>query len=474
MKRARSGTVDGMAGIGFELYKILREGTLSSALKAFLFGTAIVSGPWILSILCIYFIQRFAAGSIAENPLLFNVTIVHTYAYSLFFFGGLHYVFSRYIADRLYEDELEKSAGERDRIKQKITSSLLSITLLTVIISILMVAVFIRFNDFSMLRNTLLYKVLLYVLFVTINIIWILLIYVSLLKEYTTIFIAYLTGMSLSFAGVYFEGMRYGVAGALAGYTAGQLVLVLLLIIIAQRSYPIKKLILNLEVFSYFKKFIYLFLTGTFFNMAIWIDKIIFWYTRGKSIPGTRYYYYTSYDTPTFIAFLTMIPGLVYFLIVAETLFHRNYFSFIKNIIKDTLPAILEKKERMITAFKTGFSGLVIFQGVWTGLLLLNRHSIAAFSGLSEAETITLSYILASVFFHLTALVTHTYLMYLELRFEAFMTAFIFFSINMVFALTPLPAGIGYLAATAMASIYAVIVLLRKLPEIDFIIFMKT
>ncbi|NMB65649.1 MAG: histidine kinase, partial [Spirochaetes bacterium] len=96
-----------MAGIGFELYKILHKGTLSSIVQAFFLGMIIVAGPWILSVLTIYIIQTYTFGAIADNPSLFTVSIVYVYAFSLFLSGGFHYVFSRYIADQLYIENYE-------------------------------------------------------------------------------------------------------------------------------------------------------------------------------------------------------------------------------------------------------------------------------------------------------------------------------------------------------------------------------
>ncbi len=181
-----------MAGIGFELYKILHQGTLSSVLKAFFFGIIIVAGPWILSIICIYAIQKFVFFAISENPALFTVTIVYVYAGSLSLFGGIHYIFSRYIADMLYEVEMEKTVSKREEIKERISSALVSVGMLVILISAVISLGFIYFNDFFInIKNREIYIITLITLFTVINLIWIFLIYVALLKEYNKIFFSY-------------------------------------------------------------------------------------------------------------------------------------------------------------------------------------------------------------------------------------------------------------------------------------------
>ncbi len=468
-----------MAGIGFELYKILHEGTLSSVLKAFLLGTIIVAGPWILSILCIYSIQKFAFLSIAENPALFTVTIVYTYAASLFLFGGVHYVFSRYIADRLYETEMDKTPAVREQVMKKITSALVTVMALVILLSCILALVFSRLNDFSFITNSGFYTVSLVFLFTVVNSIWILLIYAALLKEYNKIFLTYLAGMAGSLAGVHFLGRAYGVAGALLGYGSGQVLIIVLLLLIAQRSYPLTSFSFNMELFSYFRRFILLFLTGMFFNMAVWADKVIYWFTRGEHIPGTAFYYFTQYDIPVFIAYLTMIPGLVYFLVVSETVFHRNYLDFITTVLSDRLSDILAKKERMAASLKAGLTGLVLFQGVWTAVLVLNRDGLLRATGFVLADPAVMGMLLVAVFFHMLALALQIYMMYFELRREALVSAVIFLAANVLMTLAlpsgPLfPPGTGYCAATFLSAAYGVFILHSKVPVIDFIVFNRT
>ena len=98
-----------MAGIGFELRKVISRGNFGSFVKAAISGIMIVAGPWLVSILSLTVVARFFAGTYAEAPTLFLAVLVYGYAGSLIVAGGFHYLFTRLIADLLYEKKERES-----------------------------------------------------------------------------------------------------------------------------------------------------------------------------------------------------------------------------------------------------------------------------------------------------------------------------------------------------------------------------
>ena len=113
-----------MAGIGFELQRVLRRGGIGSFFKVVLAGSIVVAGPWILTILGIFFIGKYAETSLGALRDVFTGSIVYSYAFSLIIFGGTHYIFTRYVADLIYEEK-HREAG----------SALLSFSLLIGIVA---------------------------------------------------------------------------------------------------------------------------------------------------------------------------------------------------------------------------------------------------------------------------------------------------------------------------------------------------
>ena len=69
--------------------------------------------------------------------------------------------------------------------------------------------------------------------------------------------------------------------------------------------------------------------SGVIYNIAIWADKILFWYfpATGQRIVGPLHAS-LIYDLPVFLAYLSIIPGMAIFLVRIETDFVEYYDKF--------------------------------------------------------------------------------------------------------------------------------------------------
>lgn len=94
-----------MAGIGFELRKLLKKDTLLSLIRAYTYAGVISSGPWVLSIIGILIAGLFSVSVVMPNFAVsqFQVTVTYLIATSLVFTGGLQLAFTRFCADRTFE-----------------------------------------------------------------------------------------------------------------------------------------------------------------------------------------------------------------------------------------------------------------------------------------------------------------------------------------------------------------------------------
>ena len=200
-----------MAGIGFELKRVLREGGMFRFIGVSLAGTAIVAGPWLLSVLGIFMIQRYAGTALAEAPVLFSAVIVYSYAFSLILFSGLHYVFTRQVSDLIY-DEKNREAG----------SALLSFLLVTLVLAAAAGCGLLLMRPRGIVSRPTLFVVAAGMLFAATCVNWVLMSFISLLRSCTGILMAYLGGSFVSFLGTFLLGRAWAAAGALLGYAAGQ------------------------------------------------------------------------------------------------------------------------------------------------------------------------------------------------------------------------------------------------------------
>ena len=429
-----------MAGIGFELKKIVRQGTMASYLQVALSGAMIVAGPWLITILAIGLIQRFYRGALAEGPDLFLATVVYTYTGSLLLFGGVHYLFSRILSDLLYEKK------ERNTLAY-LGWFLLVVGLLAALAGALMGGTIRPVG----IRNPLAYRVFAGFFFLFVSLHWLFILYASLLRWYGRILAVYAGGMGLFVLSSAFLSPLWGVAGVLAGFALGNLgILAGLTILILQFRQEARGLVekkgfkkvfaeCSLGVWKYVKTQRDLFLTGYFYYLGIWIDKILFWIGKGQQVEGTWFRVFPSYDILVYYTNLTMIPGLVFFVVFTETGFATILRKFLEGLSRRTYLNILKEKRRLYSESLTYVRDLVLFQGcvtLSTALLSFWLIPSSPFPG-------TVWVLLWGVFFHLLYFVLTSFLFFLEAYRGALVTAALFFGVNLLVTLVSVGAEEG-------------------------------
>ena len=455
-----------MAGIGFELQRVLKQGGMTGALKVALAGIIIVAGPWLISILGIFALSRFAGFALEEGGFLFTAAIVYSYAFSLFLFGGLHYIYTRYTSDLIY-------IKDDSRAFATLILSMIIIAVLSAIIAVL--GVF--FIKTDQVANLSMYRIFAAILFVTVNLIWLVMIFITLLKKYMTIFLVYVLGMIFSFAAVYVLGKEYKIGGAMAGFSIGQLSILVMLLILIRRYIRPGNIFREMKpLLSYFKKYKFLLGAGIFYSAGIWIDKIALWFYAGSHVEGTYLVLFEHYDITVYFANLTLIPGLVYFMVFSETNFYVRLRRFLLKISTRTYTEIQEGKYKLMNTMHVSIREQSLFQGVLTVEFMILAGSINDYflGGLSSLQTLRL--VLGGVFFHLLFLTLLTFLFYLERYKEAFITQLCFFSVNfggtLYFASLANPIyGAGYLFAGFLTSILSWVYLSRAIKTMDRRIF---
>ena len=90
-----------MAGIGFELRKLLRKESYSGLIQAYAYAGIISSGPWVLSIVGILAIGLLSSTTAGTSLLVgqFQVSVTYLMASSLVLTGIIQLGFTRFIAD---------------------------------------------------------------------------------------------------------------------------------------------------------------------------------------------------------------------------------------------------------------------------------------------------------------------------------------------------------------------------------------
>lgn len=450
-----------MAGIGFELKRVIEKGGVLSFLKAAFSGIMIVAGPWLISIVSIYSIGKLIVFLPALERQIFIAAVIYSFAFSLMFFGGIHFIFIRLMADFIYEKKPETA------------SSLL--IFFTLVVGLASAAVGGAVTAISGIEteHTLLLIASGAVLFGSVNCIWIVMLFVSLLKWYGRILLAYIGGMGAAVGLMVLLAKRFGIAGALAGFAAGQFLIFLALLILSLRDYPPGKFGEGREwVLPYIKKHRALFVTGQLYPLAIWGDKVLFWFLAGERIGSTIFRLFPSYDVAVYIGTLTMIPGLVYFIIGVEPDVYVRIKRFLLVLNIGKLREIQLRKYEMLRYLRLAVNRITVFGGIIALVfMLLTPQLIRLFETSAAWNHLLLCF--AAVFAHFCFLVCMNVLFYLNFYRHTCTGALLFFLINCAVS-TGIgisgyteAAGAGYLAGAAAAALYSYRMLLRDGRKID-------
>ncbi len=450
-----------MAGIGFKLLKLIENESFLKKAKAYIFASIITSGPWILSILCLSLISILSGMFLTGRMFsIISITIVYTFAFTLIATGPIQFVLTRYLADQEYLKQ-----------KDKMLPALISAVGLSIV-----VALAITLPWYLLSEGTVLYKTISISLFIIISCIWTMMDFLSCLKNYMKIVKSFFIGSIFSIVLMPVLGNVLDLEGALLGYTLGQLCILVMLIIGIAAEFKFNGFF-NKEYFKYIILFPYIMFTGLLYNLGLWADKLLGWFILGENVFG-NFRSFIIYDTPVFIAYLSIIPSLAYFLIQSETKFFLTHKKFFDSITKESLTNILQYKKDLSAILKKSISRLFIIQFATSLIGSISAHFIGGLFGLSEQSIFILRILFFAAGFQVLFLYMIIFMMYFDLSRLSFYMVLIFFllntGLNLLFIFFPvLPIGSGYLISIGCSFLIGLLLLLYSVSDIEYKIFMR-
>jgi len=454
-----------MAGIGFELRKILRRDSYTALLQAYAYAGLISSGPWVLSILGVLLIGVLALGHVAPEKLItqFQVSVTYLISVSLVLTGLLQLGFTRYIADRLFEKD-----GRR--VLPNLSGALFVTTGISGMLGVLLL--FLLFPE-----QSLLYKILMLGSFVALCNIWIVTIFLSSIKAYKAILGLFALGYGTTVLMALWL-KEYGLEGLLAGFFTGHVVLLTGMLMLSLRDHPSNRY-LEFDFMGRGRMYRCLLLVGLFYNLAIWVDKYIFWMhpDTSQAIIGPLRAS-VIYDMPIFLAYLAIIPGMAVFLVRLETDFVEFYEKFY-DAVRDggTLQHIENMRNEMVFHARQGIQEIIKIQSITVLAVFVAAPALLELLGISDLYLPLLYVNVVAVSLQVVLLGVLNVFFYLDQRRILVLLVSIFLFGNLVF--TTLSIGLGapyYGYGFALALLIAVItglrLLDRKLDSLEYETFM--
>jgi len=452
-----------MAGIGFELRKILKEDSLLSILKVYGYSAVLSSGSWIISIISILFlgIINLKITNVYSPIVQFQVMVTYLVASSLIYSGFFQLSFTRYIADRLFEKDY-----------YTILPNYLGVLILMIFFGVIImipITVYILPNCSNIL------KVFFVSSFIVLTCMWISNSLLLGLKEYKKITIYFIIGYLIIIIISLFSN-RWGLEGYMASFLVGKSFIFFSMFSMILKSYKSDRL-MELDFLTNKKHRIFfdIAFAGLFYNLGIWADKFVFWFnneTSQKVIGVLRAS--VLYDLPIFLAYLSIIPGTAVFFFRLEADFAEKYDTLFDSIRTDgTYEQIIRLKEEMNEVIRMAIKETIIVQGIFNTLIYMFSDKIFQFFNIPMTYSPLFVIDLIAVQLQLCLLVTISILFYMNKRKESLVVTVFFFILNMTLSQLSIKIGFnfygyGFAVSGLISFILGLILLKRSIDDLEY------
>lgn len=428
-----------MAGIGFELRKIFKKTTMSSRIRGIVFATMTTIGPTIIFLAMLISINvTLDALNVHESQqIFFSSATLYLFLFSIIISGTTGTTITRFISDRIHENEEEY-------IPSAMFGTSIFVTLLSAVFaSIIVVLLYLDgITDLLMLAS-------LYVLSLVVSITYNLMFFISALKEYLKISAAFFIGVlmgGLSFLLLYqftdLNVLNTILISMIVVFTVINLMLIYLVLTFFNHS--------NRHYFaflSYYKKYPYLFLSGLFYIVTLYVPNILYWMFSDIAVQVSIFRVAPSYDMALFLAILVNLSTPVLFVVKVETKFFEKYQKYVGSLINGTYGIIEKYRKVMLKTMDIELFYIYEVQLIIT--IILTCAGILVLPMLGFGGMVLNYFLLLSIGVYCTYLMYFTviFLYYFDDQLGSFITTFTFFVTTVLASIAALQLGVSYYPA---------------------------
>jgi uncharacterized membrane protein len=451
-----------MAGIGFVLRKLTRRGDLLGVLEGYGHSALASTGPWLFTIFALVGINLLTAGFLDPRHLAdFRIIVIYNFAFSLALTGPIVMVATRYLSDLIFACDVQQAPG--------LLASSLGLAFVTQVVVVVPFYLFVVHADAAT-------KLAAIAHFFLVTAVWIVAVFVTALKDHRVVTISFASGMFLSMVGTVVMARGYGVAGMLAGFSLGLVFIVFMLagrILIEYRF----ELVRPVAFLGYFRKYWMLALSGLVYNVAIWVDKWVFWFSPQREHLANGLICYPDYDSGMFLACLSMAPAMGLFVLSVETDFFEHYQRYYRDIQgKATLAQIEWNHGQIVTSIFANTRTFVLLQLGMTVTMIALAPQLFTAMNLNFSQFGIFRLGVLGAFFHVQILFVSILLSYFELHREVLRLQMMLLITNALFSGVTMWLGVpyyglGYCLAGILTSLAGLFVLLRNLKQLPYVSF---
>ncbi len=455
-----------MAGIGFELRKILKNNSLISLTKVYGYSAILSSGPWVISIIAIIIVGFIGLATRGAGSDVARFQIVITYAIalasSLIITGILQLPFTRYVADLIFNDR-------EDEILPSYFGAIFISWLFGLPFIILLVHYIFKTQSFFFLVGVV-------ATFLVLCGIWISGVLASSLKYYRGVVWSYFFSYLFIIIFSYFFGDT--ITELIFIFFIGNAILFIILASLIIKSYD-SNIFIKLDFFFAPNFYWSLAIAGLAYNLGAWIDKFIFWYNplTGHAVLGGLHASLV-YDMPIFLAYLSILPGMAVFFYRLESDFAQKYDLFYDAVRNGgTLNIIKEYKNQIAMVVRQAIQEILVIQAILDIILFLLAPKLFEILNISQLYLGLLYILTIGAMLQISFMSVLAILYYLDKKMPAMWLSIAFFVTNGIFTyisiyMGPAMYGYGYTISLLVVFIASLIVLKNQIEGLDYETFM--
>lgn len=443
-----------MAGIGFELKKLAGRRGMLAPVASLGHATVVAAGPWLLTVIALSLIQSRVTMETEWRSSSVQALIIYCFCLSLVATAPITAVAVRIASDQLYLKHFHKLVPIFLVATLASVASGLGLALL-VFASLLNLP----FKDLSLAA----------VSCGIVSAMWPAMAFCGMVRRYGAISRAFIFGLAtsvaLTFAAEQFEMSATVEAMAFAAGLGLTTIFLQATFLGTFASAPAGDHKTPLAATQDTSSYGWVALGALFSALALWADTWVMWLGPLQVISSEGLATAPFYDSVMFLARISMVPALAFFIIWVETAVFDRVLAYIAAIRgTGTLERILKEATGLRATIRQMLTSVLLVQLVASCALALLAHTAIDASGLLFQQTGLLRNGAIGALFHVIFLAATTILLFLD-RVRAFaLLQGLFLALNASLTLAvshflPDAPGLGYVIAAALGAIVAVLVL---------------
>ncbi len=456
-----------MAGIGFQLRRLMRQDTISSMIAAAGHAAVIAAGPWLFTIFALASIS-FIADQISGREVLanFRAIVIYGFATSLVMAAPVSIVATRLVGDALW---LKRPGDVRGLLLASYVAALPLIVIGVGIVSLLL-----KLDGPTTLA--------LAGAAMLVSLIWVSLAFCGAVRDYRGVTLSFLAGLIIALlATVAGAILGLGAAGLAWAFTGGLTVTLFGLTgrIFATFPQAPGPLATSLARIRSGARRYHRLMVGSFLGAAgVWGDKVVFWLSSEGSRLENGLLHAPAYDSTMFIASLVIVPALSSLVMSLETGFfdrYQQYFATIAN--HGTLHQIEAARQRLARYTLEHLALITLSLAGLAAIVILTAPIIIDALGLQFRQIAILRYGALGAVFHFVFIAATSILLFFDRRRRFLLLQALFFALNVGLAAVSIRLGedyigAGYFAACLISGAVAYVMAERTFERLNFLTFL--